>query len=67
MNDYEKLIATLKKEYESSKSVADPDWNQIATWTSYVPKEIKKVWKEIPDETKFLLYFMGLHAYRQGH
>lgn len=48
MNEYEKLMAALKEQYGNSKSVTDPDWNQVTSWTGYVPKEVKKAWKDIP-------------------
>ena len=68
MNNYEKLIEALKSQYgDDSKSVKDPDWNQVTSWTGFVPKEIRKAWKDLPYESQLLIYFTAGQAYRQSH
>ncbi len=67
MNDYEEFIEALKKEFSNSKSVMDPDWNQQTSWVGYVPKEVRRIWKDLPYESQLLIYYVGGHAYRNGH
>jgi hypothetical protein len=66
MNDFEKLIETLKAEFENSNFIREPDWSQITSWTAYVPKELRKAWNDIPHETQILIYYMAFKAYRNG-
>jgi hypothetical protein len=65
MNKYDELIETLKQEYRSS--FANPDWNQVGTWSSYVPKDIQKVWQEIPYAYQLLIYHTAFQAYTKSH
>ena len=66
MDDFENLIKSIESKHGNSKSLTDPDWTQVGTWADYVPKEIRKVWTDIPHETRLLLYYMAFEAYRKG-